>query len=197
MNAIDLYRKAHWCYLHHIPILPKCLQALIFLMYNTVIPYTTKVGKDTKFAYGGMGCVINKRSVIGERVIIGQNTTIGRSLDPKDYPVIGNDVYISAGARIIGKVQIGNNVIIGANAVVNKNVEDNCIVAGVPAKAIRRIHVPIWSLLKNIDFPSLNSSGGGIGDILCGILVSIFHCPFKRICMKGCFLFQIWEAAYV
>ena len=64
MNAIDLYRKAHWCYLHHIPILPKCLQALIFLMYNTVIPYTTKVGKDTKFAYGGMGCVINKRSVI-------------------------------------------------------------------------------------------------------------------------------------
>ena len=69
------------------------------------------------------------RSTIGDRVIIGQNTTIGRSLDPEDFPTIGNDVYISAGARIIGNITVGNNVIIGANAVVNKDVPDNCIVA--------------------------------------------------------------------
>ena len=63
---------------------------------------------------------------------------------------MGNDVYISAGARIIGKITIGNNVIIGTNAVVNKDVPDNCIVAGVPAKVIRTVDVPIWELLKNI-----------------------------------------------
>lgn len=63
---------------------------------------------------------------------------------------MGNDVYISAGARMIGKITIGNNVIIGTNAVVNKDVPDNCIVAGVPAKVIRTVDVPIWELLKNI-----------------------------------------------
>ena len=77
---------------------------------------------------------------------MGQSTTIGRSLDPEDFPTIGNNVYISAGARIIGKINVGNNVIIGANAVVNKDVPDNCIVAGVPARVIRNI----YKLLKNI-----------------------------------------------
>ena len=64
--------------------------------------------------------------------------------------------YISAGARIIGKIRVGSNVLIGANAVVNKDVPDNCIVAGVPAKVIRNLekdedgHINIWSLLENI-----------------------------------------------
>lgn len=150
MNAINLYRKARWCYLHHVPVLPKLIKGLTFVLYNSVVPYTTEIGRETKFAYGGMGCVVHSRAIIGERVIIGQNTTIGRSLDPEDIPRIGNDVYISAGARIIGNIHIGNNVIIGANAVVNKDVEDNCIVAGVPARVIRKIDCSVWELLKNI-----------------------------------------------
>lgn len=54
-----------------------------------------------------------------------------------EVPVIGDNVRISAGARILGPVRIGNNVIIGANAVVVKDVPDNCIVAGIPAKIIK------------------------------------------------------------
>ena len=96
--------------------------------------------------------MVHSQSKIGERVIIGQNTTIGRSLNPDDFPSIGNDVYISAGARIIGNIHVGNNIIIGANAVVNKNIKDNCIVAGVPARVIRVIDVSIWDLLKNVQF---------------------------------------------
>ena len=158
MNAINLYRKARWCYLHHIPVLPKLIKGITFLMFNSVVPYTTEIGKDTKFAYGGMGCVVHSRAKIGERVIIGQNSTIGRSLDREDIPTIGDDVYISAGARIVGNIHVGNNVIIGANAVVCKDVEDNCIVAGVPAKTLRRIDISIWDLLKNINFENV---GGG------------------------------------
>lgn len=150
MNAIKLYRCGNWCYKRHIPLLPFITKALNFLLFNSVVPYTAEIGKDTKFAYGGIGCVIHSRTSIGERVIIGQNTTIGRSLDPEDIPTIGNDVYISAGSRIIGKIHVGNNVIIGANAVVNKNIPDNSIVAGVPAKVIRSIDVEIWELLKNV-----------------------------------------------
>ena len=54
-----------------------------------------------------------------------------------EVPIIGDNVEICAGARILGPVRIGNNVIIGANAVVVKDVPDNCIVAGVPAHIIK------------------------------------------------------------
>ena len=155
MNAIGLYHASRWLYLHHIPVLPKILKGINFLLFNSVVPYTAEIGKGSKFAYGGIGCVVHSRARIGDRVIIGQNSTIGRSLDPEDFPSIGNDVYISAGARIIGSIHVGNNVIIGANAVVNKDVEDNCIVAGVPAKVIRSVDVSIWALLKNISFRNM------------------------------------------
>lgn len=155
MNAISFYRAARWLYLHKVPVLPGLIKGVTYVLFSTVVPYTAEIGRGTKFAYGGMGCVVHKDTTIGDRVIIGQNTTIGRSLDPDDYPTIGSDVYISAGARIIGKIHVGNNVIIGANAVVNKDVEDNCIVAGVPAKVIRKVECSIWELLKNIKFPDM------------------------------------------
>ncbi len=153
MNAIKLYRISNWLFRHHVPIIPKFLKGVNYLIFNSVVPYTAEIGKDSKFAYGGIGCVVHSRTIIGQRVIIGQNTTIGRSLDPDDFPTIGDDVYISAGARIIGKIHVGSNVIIGANAVVNKNVPDNSIVVGVPAKVIRTVDGSIWDLLKNISFP--------------------------------------------
>jgi serine O-acetyltransferase len=53
-------------------------------------------------------------------------------------PVIGDNVYIAAGSRVLGGIKIGNDVIIGANAVVIKDVPDNCIVAGIPAKVISK-----------------------------------------------------------
>lgn len=52
-------------------------------------------------------------------------------------PIIGNYVRISKGAIVFGGITIGDNVVIGANAVVNKPVPDNAVVAGVPAKIIR------------------------------------------------------------
>lgn len=155
MNAIKLYRIGRWFYLHHIPVLPMLIKYLTFILFNSVVPYTAEIGEQTKFAYGGIGCVVHSQAKIGDRVIIGQNTTIGRSLDPDDFPSIGSDVYISAGARIVGNIHVGNNVIIGANAVVNKNVEDNCIIAGVPAKVIRKIDISIWKMLKNIPFRNM------------------------------------------
>ncbi|AZN38585.1 serine acetyltransferase [Paenibacillus albus] len=150
MNAISLYRVSNWFYRKKIPIVPKVLKAITFLMFNSVVPYTTEIGRDSKFAYGAIGVVIHGRSKIGSRVIIGQNVTIGRALDPDSIPEIGDNVYISAGARIIGKIKIGNNVIIGANSVVTKDVPNNSIVAGIPAKVLRSVDEDIYSLLKNI-----------------------------------------------
>lgn len=150
MNAIGLYKIGHFCYKKNIPIIPFLTKAVIFLLFNSVVPYTAEIGKDSKFAYGCIGCVVHSKAIIGQRVLLGQNSTIGRALDPATVPIIGNDVYVSAGVRIVGNIHIGNNVIIGANAVVNKDVPNNCIIAGVPAKVIRYVDCSIWELLKNI-----------------------------------------------
>lgn len=151
MNAIDIYRVGNWCYKKHIPLIPIATKILIYLLFNSVVPYSANIGARSRFAYGAIGCVVHSRAQIGEKVLIGQNTTIGRSLDPETIPTIGNNVYISAGARIIGKITIGDNVIIGANSVVNKDIPSNCIVAGVPAQVIRHVDCSIWELLKNIE----------------------------------------------
>lgn len=150
MNAIGLYRLERFFWEKRVPLLPKIVKGVIYLIFNSVVPYTAKIGKGTRFAYGGIGVVIHSRAEIGERVIIGQGVTIGRKISPNDCPVIGNDVYISAGSRVLGNIVVGNNVIIGANSVVIENVPSNCIVAGVPARILRTINVPISEMLENI-----------------------------------------------
>ena len=65
MNAIGLYRAGNWLYKHKVPFLPKiCKKGLDFLFFNSVVPYTAEIGKGTKFAYGGIGCVVHSRTVI-------------------------------------------------------------------------------------------------------------------------------------
>lgn len=136
LNAIFFYRISRWCYLHHIPFVPKLITLLIFLVYNSKVPYQAKIGKGTKLGYGGIGVVIHSKAQIGDYCSIGQQVTIGGSRYP-GLPIIGNYVRISKGAIVFGGITIGDNAIIGANAVVNKPVPDNAVVAGVPAKIIR------------------------------------------------------------
>ena len=64
---------------------------------------------------------------------MGQSSAMGAY----EVPVIGDNVIINAGAKIIGPVRIGDNVEIGANSVVVKDVPSNCVVAGIPARILR------------------------------------------------------------
>ena len=134
---IHWYRLANWLYRHHIPFLPKLFWRIMYVLFNSSLPASCTIGKGTVLAYGGIGIVIHARAVIGRNCMIGQNITIGGKSGWYEVPVIGDNVHISAGARILGPIRIGNNVIIGANAVVVKDVPDNCIVAGIPAKIIK------------------------------------------------------------
>ncbi|MBE9221198.1 serine acetyltransferase [Cyanobacterium stanieri LEGE 03274] len=74
---------------------------------------------------------------MGENCWINQQVTIGYK-DKTGRPKIGNNVRITAGAKVIGNIEIGDNVVIGANAVVTKNVPPNCVVVGIPAYIIKR-----------------------------------------------------------
>lgn len=105
--------------------------------YGIQIPYTTTIGPG--FYIGHFGTiVISEYAIIGKNVNISQGVTIGQANRDlrKGVAQIGDEVYIGPGAKIVGAVRIGNNVAIGANAVVTKDVPDNAVVAGIPAKII-------------------------------------------------------------
>lgn len=133
---IHWYRLAHWLWQHHVPVLPKVIYYLQYLLFNCSVPASCTIGGGTKFAYGGIATVIHSRAVIGRRCVIGQCVTIGGRSNHYEVPRIGNDVYIGAGVKILGPVTIGSNVIIGAGAVVLKDVPSHSVVAGVPARII-------------------------------------------------------------
>lgn len=137
LNAYHLYKISNLLYSCKIPVLPKILKFICFLIYNSSIPYQCNLGKGTRFAYSGIGVVLHKRSKIGENCMIGTNVTIGGKSGHYEVPIIGNNVYIATGAKVLGAITIGNNVTIGANAVVIDSIPNNAIVAGIPAKIIK------------------------------------------------------------
>ncbi|WP_319591758.1 serine acetyltransferase [uncultured Draconibacterium sp.] len=97
--------------------------------------YTKKVGPGL-FIQHGFATIIAAKS-IGRDCWINQQVTIGFS-NETDCPLLGDNVTINAGAKIIGSLKMGNNSIAGANAVVVKDVPDDCTVVGVPAYIICR-----------------------------------------------------------
>lgn len=150
MNAIKFYKISRKTSEIGIPLIPKFIDRIIFLLYNSIVPYTCKIGDKTRLNYGGIGVVIHKDAVIGNNVIIGTNVTIGGNFDSQKKPVVGNNVYISTGAKLLG-VNIGNNVIVGANAVVIKDVPDNVVIGGIPAKILREITPFERNFLNNLE----------------------------------------------
>lgn len=78
------------------------------------------------FPHGIRGIFVSDKAVIGKNAIIFHHVTIGRGSGGS--PTIGDNVYIGAGAKIVGKIYIGDNVKIGAGCVISKDIPDNCTV---------------------------------------------------------------------
>ena len=95
----------------------------------------------------GMGVVIGETTIIGDDCVLYQGVTLGGvgtgEHKVKRHPTLLNNVMVSAGAKVIGDVTIGNNSIIGAQTVVLKDVPDNCTVVGVPAFIVKENGVKV------------------------------------------------------
>lgn len=100
-----------------------------------IIPAGTKIGKNFWMAHP-YSTVLNADS-IGDNFRCIHLTTIGKQ--GKGRPTIGNNVSLGCNVTIIGEIKIGNNVTVGAGSIVVKDVPDNCIVAGNPARIIRTL----------------------------------------------------------
>lgn len=84
--------------------------------------------------------VVNYNAKVGSNCRIHACVNIGASAGNKAAPIIGKNVYIGPGAKIFGDIQIADNIVIGANAVVNKScLENNCVIAGNPAKIVKKL----------------------------------------------------------
>jgi serine O-acetyltransferase len=105
--------------------------------YGIAIPFTTSIGSG--FYIGHFGSIIvHRKTVIGRNCNLSHGVTLGQANRGKNkgHATIGDNTYIGPGAKVIGAVSIGDNVAVGANCVVTKDVPNNAVVAGVPAKII-------------------------------------------------------------
>ena len=85
------------------------------------------------------GIVVSGDAVLGDDVVLRNGVTIGlKRTGERGAPVIGNRVDIGAGAKILGAIHIGDDVVVGANAVVISDVPPGCLAVGVPARVIPR-----------------------------------------------------------
>jgi serine O-acetyltransferase len=138
MNAVDIHRVGRWFHDRGLRLPARVCEKLIFLLYNSWLPVEVDIGPRTELAYGGMGVVVHKDVKIGEHVLVCQHVTIGGRSHSLRVPVIEDECYLGPGSAILGAITVGKGSIVGANAVVLADVPPRSIVAGVPARVIRR-----------------------------------------------------------
>lgn len=129
-----------------VPLLPKFLASLLRIIYCCDISGGgLGISPKAVFMHRGLGCVLHENVVVGDNVKIYQNVTLGG--DGREHPdlprggnhpVIKPNSIIYAGACVLGPVVVGEDSIVGANAVVLCDVPPHCIAVGVPAEIKRR-----------------------------------------------------------
>jgi serine O-acetyltransferase len=139
------YRFAHGVYnavkirwLRKIFLLPFYFwQKMNEMLTGISIPASAKIGHSFYIGHFG-GIILNSNTIMGANCNISQGVTIGVSGvgEKRGVPVIGDNVYIGANAVICGKIKVGNNVLIGACSMVNKDLPENSVAVGVPAQII-------------------------------------------------------------
>ncbi len=133
--AMVLYRLMQWATRRHLTPLAWIFNKLNSVLNNCIIGCGANFGPRLVLIHA-TGVVINSSVRGGSDIHVEHQVTIGA--DRRLAPVLGDGVFIGAGAKIIGSVHIGSDVRVGANAVVVHDVPPHCTVVGVPARIVRR-----------------------------------------------------------
>lgn len=133
--AIFFHRMSHFLYRKRLFFFARLISQVVRFFTGIEIHPGAKLGRGL-FIDHGMGVVIGETSEIGDNCTIYHGVTLGGTGKDvgKRHPTVGNNVLISAGAKILGPIIIGDNTRIGANAVVLSDTEENTTVVGVPAR---------------------------------------------------------------
>lgn len=138
-RGLFYYRLAKESYDKGRRICPKLLQNKLLTTFGCDISLTATLGKNVRLRHIN-GIVIGKGVTIGDDTILYHQVTIGGKnlgdAQANNYPVIGKNVTIFAGAKVIGGIKVGDGAVIGANSVVLHDVEPYAVVAGMPARQI-------------------------------------------------------------
>ena len=139
LHAILLHRVAHFFYRHQLFLIARLVSQFARAMTQIEIHPGARLGEGL-FIDHGAGVVIGETTEIGNNVTIYQGVTLGGTGKEKGkrHPTIGNNVVISAGAKILGSFTVGDNSKVGAGSVVLKPVPPDSTVVGVPGKVIIR-----------------------------------------------------------
>ncbi len=142
-QATATYRLSQWCSRNGLSPIAKVIELVNMILWSCELSPKMEIGKGLLIEHTiGVGMAFYKA---GENLSVNMGVVIaGAGHDPEfdvtKRPSFGDDVTINIGAKVFGGITIGDNVIIGANAVVNRSVPSNCVVAGVPGRIIR--HLP-------------------------------------------------------
>jgi len=143
-KAIIHYRIAHWLYKRKRYFLARWISQRAVRKTGIEIHPGAKIGKGL-FIDHGHGVVIGETAIIGDNVTLYQGVTLGGTgkEQGKRHPTVGNNVMISAGAKVLGSFTIGENSKIGAGSVVLQEVPPNSTVVGVPGRVVKQNNVRI------------------------------------------------------
>ena len=147
VKAVFFHRIANFFSVAKLDLIARIISQFSRFMTGIEIHPGAKIGKNL-FIDHGMGVVIGETSDIGDNVTIYHMATLGgiapsinsdNQRDVKRHPTLKDNVVVGSGAQILGPVVIGKNAKVGANAVVTKDVEENAVMVGIPAKNVGQI----------------------------------------------------------
>ncbi len=136
-HALLFHRLAHALYRRRLFTLARFISHISRFLTGIEIHPGARIGKGV-FIDHGLGVVIGETAEVGDNVTMYQGVTLGGTGKEREkrHPTIGNNVVISAGAKVLGNITIGDNCRIGAGAVVIKSVPPDCTVVGIPGRIV-------------------------------------------------------------
>ncbi|MCC5639233.1 serine O-acetyltransferase [Nostoc sp. CHAB 5844] len=150
LQALVLHRLSHWLYKKSVPFLPRFISHLSRFFTGIEIHPGAVIGKGV-FIDHGMGVVIGETAIVGDYALIYQGVTLGGTgkESGKRHPTVGSHVVVGAGAKVLGNINIGDRVRIGAGSVVLRDVPSNTTVVGIPGRVTRHNNINVDALAHN------------------------------------------------